>query len=71
MRVQRIRSKRLREQQFKTHNVWSLESKMVKWNGVSDVERMGEQVKRVVLDSAREMCVFVWVKKRNSKVVVE
>ena len=45
----------------------SPEGKRVKWDGENNVEHMWEQVKRAIVESAREVCGSVRVGGRNPK----
>ena len=47
----------------------SLERKGVEWGGANNVELMWEQVKRAIVESAREMCGSVRVEGNNPKSV--
>ena len=64
--VRRNKSDMLREQ-CKEKYVRALETKIVKWNEASDIEHMWEQVKEVMVDSAREMCVTARMGRNNPR----
>ena len=51
-----IRSEKLREHQYIEVYTRSLGSKRVEWNGERYVKHMWEQVKREMVESAREVC---------------
>ena len=53
--VRRIRSENLIEHQYREDYARSLEGKELKWDGDNNVERMWGQVKRVMVESAREV----------------
>ena len=55
VRVRRIRSEKLREYQYREGYVKSLEEKGVQWDGDNNVENMWEQVKKAMVESAREV----------------
>ena len=54
--ARRIRSEKLRENQHRKGYVRSVEGKGVEWEGENNVEPMWEQVKRAVVEIAREVC---------------
>ena len=56
-----IRSEKLREHQYREGYARSLEGKGVEWDGDNNVEHMWEQVKRGMVESAREVCGSVSV----------
>ena len=64
-----IRSKKLREDQYREGYAKSLEGKGVEWNGDNNVEHMWEQVKWTMVESAREVCNSVRVGGKNPKIV--
>ena len=68
-RARRIKNEKLREHQYREGNAWSLEGKRVEWDGDNNSEHMWEQVKRAIIESAREVCVSVRVEGKNSKSV--
>ena len=49
----------------------SLEGKELEWDGDNNVVHMWEQVKRAMLETARELCGSVRVGEKNPKSVVE
>ena len=51
-----IRTKKLREHQYRVGYARSLERKRVEWDREINVEHMWEQVKRAIVESAREVC---------------
>ena len=51
-----IRSKKLREHQYREGYVRCLERKRVEWDGENNVDHMWEQVKWAMVESAREVC---------------
>ena len=53
--ARRIRSEKLRERQHREGYARSLEEKELKWDGDNNVEHMWEQVKRAMVESAREV----------------
>ena len=53
--ARRIRSEKLREHQYRERYIRSLEGKGVEWDGDNNVEHMWEQVKRAMVESAREV----------------
>ena len=58
----RIRSKKLREHQYRERYVRSFEGKgVVEWDRDDNVEHMWEQVKQAMMGSAREECGSVRV----------
>ena len=59
--ARRIRSEKLREHQYRERYARSLEGKGVEWDGDNKVEHMWEQVKRVIVETAREVCGSVRV----------
>ena len=63
-----IRSEKLREHQYRTYGR-SLERKVVEWDRENNVEHMWEQVKRSMVESAREVYVSVRVGGKNPKSV--
>ena len=54
--ARRIRSKKLREHQYREGYVRSLEGKKVEWDEDKNFEHMGEQVKWAMVESTREVC---------------
>ena len=52
----RIRSKKLREHQYREGYASSFEGKEVEWDGDNNVKHMCEQLKRPMVESAREVC---------------
>ena len=56
-----IRSEKLSEHQYRERYARSLEGKGVEWDGDNNVEHMWEQVKRAMVQSAREVCGSVRV----------
>ena len=63
----RIRSEKLRENQYREEYARSLESKRVKWDGKSIVEHMWEQVNRRMVKSAKEVYDPVRMSGKNPK----
>ena len=59
--ARRMKSEKLREYQCREGYAWSLEEKGVEFDGANNVEHMWEQVKRTMVDSAREVCSSVRV----------
>ena len=60
-----VRSEKLREHQYREGYARPLEGKSVEWDGDNYVERMWEQVKRAMVESAREMCGSVRIEGKN------
>ena len=52
----RIRSEKLRKHQYRKGYARSLEEKEVEWDGDINAEHMWEQLKRAMVESAREVC---------------
>ena len=67
--ARRIRSKKPKEHQYREEYDRSLWGKEVEWVGDNNVEHMWEQVKRAMVDSAREVCGSVRVEGKNPKSV--
>ena len=67
--ARRSRSEKLRKHQYRKGYAGSLEGKRVEWNGDNNVEHMWEQVKRAMVESAREVCSSVRVGGKNPKSV--
>ena len=65
----RIKSKTLREHQYREGYARSLEGKGVEWDGNNNVEHMWEQVKRAMVESAREVRGSVRIRGKNPKSV--
>ena len=65
----RIRGEKLRDHQYREGYARSLEGKGVEWDGDNNVEHMWEQVKRAMVESAREICGSVTVWEKNPKSV--
>ena len=63
--ARRIRSKKLREHQYREGCVSCLEGKGLEWDGYNNVEHMWGQVKWAMEESAREMCGSVRVGGKN------
>ena len=63
-----IRSEKLREHHYREGYDRSLEGKGVEWEGDNNVEYMWEQVKRAMVESAREVCGSVRVGGRTQRV---
>ena len=57
----RIRSDKLREHPYREGFVRSVDGKEVEWDGDNNVDHMWEQVKRAMVESAREVCCSVKV----------
>ena len=55
VRARRIRSKKVREHQYREGYVRSLEGKGIELDGDDNVEHMWEQVKWAMVESAREV----------------
>ena len=53
--ARRIRSNKLRRHQYRGGYARSLEGKGIEWDGDNNVEHMWEQVKLVMVESARSM----------------
>ena len=60
-RARRIIIEKLREHQYRGEYARSLEGKRVEWDGENNIEYMWEQVKRAIVENAREMCGSVRV----------
>ena len=67
--ARRIRSEKLREHQYREGSARSLEGKEVKWEGENNVKHMWEQVKQIMVESARELCGSMKVEGKNPKSV--
>ena len=67
--ARRIRSDKLREHQYRKEYATSLEGKRVEWDRENNVEHMWEQVKRAMVESAREVCGSARVGGGNPKSV--
>ena len=65
--ARRIRSEKLREHQYREGYAKSLEGKGVEWGGDNIVKHMWEQVKRAVVECAREVCGSVRVGGKEPK----
>ena len=68
-RPRRVRSEKLREHQYRVGYARSLEGKRIELEGVNNVEHMWEQVKRVMVESASEVCSSVRVGGGYPKIV--
>ena len=68
-RARRIRSEKLREHQYREGYARSHEGKRVEWDGENNVVHMWEQVKRAMVERAREVCGSVRVGGVNPKSV--
>ena len=68
-RARRIRSEKLRENQYKEEYARSLEGKRVEWDEEKNVKNMWEQVKRAMVESARVVFGLVRVGGGNPKSV--
>ena len=69
--AKKLRSEKLVEHQYREGYIRSLERKDVEWDGDNNVEHMCEQVKRPIVESAKEVCGSVIVGGKNSECVVE
>ena len=67
--ARRIRSEKLRKYQYREGYARSLEGKGVQWDGDNNLEHMWKQVKRAMLESAREVCGSVRVGRKTPKSV--
>ena len=67
--ARRIRNEKLREHQDREGYARSLEWKGVEFDGDTNVEHMWEQVKRKMVESAREICGSVGVGGKDPKSV--
>ena len=67
--ARRIRSEKLREDQYREEYARSLEGKRVKGDRDNNVEHMWEQVKWAMVESAREVCCLIRVEGKNPKSV--
>ena len=63
----RIITEKLREHQYREGYASSLERKELEWNGDNNVEHMGEEIKRTMIESAREVCGSVIVGGKEPK----
>ena len=54
--ARRIRSKKMREHQYREGYTRSLEGKRVEWDGNNNVQHMWEQVKWEKVESTKEVC---------------
>ena len=68
--ARRIRIEKLREHQYREGYVRPLDGKGVEWNGDDNVQHMWEQVKRAMVESAREVCSSMRVGKQPKECVV-
>ena len=66
----RIRTKKLREHQYRKGYARSLEMR-VEWDGENNVKHMWEQVKQGMVESARKVCGSVSAGKEPKECVVE
>ena len=62
----RINNERFREQQSKKSYARALESRIGKWDKVSDVAQMWEEVKQDLAENSREVCYSVRVGRKIS-----
>ena len=69
MLARRIRSEKLRENKYREGYARSLEGKGIEWHRENNVEHMWEQVKRAMVESAREVSGSVRVGGKNPKCV--
>ena len=60
-----IRGEKLREHQYMERYAISLESKRIEWDECTNIEIMQGQVKRILVDSARKVCISVRVDGKN------
>ena len=67
--VRRIRSKKLREHQYREGCARSLDRKGVEWDKDDNVKHMWEQVKRSMVESTREVCGSMKVGGKKPKIV--
>ena len=67
--ARRIRSEKLRKHHCREGYSRSLQGKSVKCDEENNVERMWEQVKCAMIDSARKACSSVRVKDGNTMIV--
>ena len=65
--ARRIRSEKLREHQKREDYDRSLEEKRVEWDGDDNVEHIWEQVKRAMVETAREVYGSVRIGGKNPK----
>ena len=63
--ARRIRSEKMIQHQYREGYDRSLKGKGVKWDGDNNGEHMWEQVKRVMVETAREVCDSVRVGGKN------
>ena len=54
--ARRIRSEKLRKHKYSEEYARSLDGKRIEWDGENNVERMREQVKWAMIESARTLC---------------
>ena len=66
--ARKIRSKKLREHQYREEYFRSLEGKELECDGDNNVEDMWEQVKRAIVESARELRSLVRVGGKTQRV---
>ena len=64
----RIRSEKLREDQYREGYIRYLKGKSVEWDGENNVKHMWEQVKQPMVESAREVCGSVRMGERTQSV---
>ena len=57
--ARKIGTEKLREHQYRKEYARSLQGKRVEWDGEHNIEHMWEQVKRAMVQSAREVCSSV------------
>ena len=67
--ARRVKSEKLREYQCREGFVRSLERMGVGWDGDNNVEDMREQVKRSMVENAREIYCLMRVEGKNPKSV--
>ena len=62
---------KLREHHYREGYARTLEGKRVRWDGDNNIEHMWDQVKRRMVESAREVCGSVRVGGKGPKECVE
>ena len=67
--VRRIKSKKLREHQYRERYAWSLEGKGVEWDGDNNIEHMWKQVKKAMVETGKEVFDSVRVGGKTQKSV--
>ena len=67
--ARKIRSKKLRDHQYREGYIRSIEGKGVEWDGDNNLKHLWEKVKQVMVENAKEVCDLVTVGGKNPKSV--